>query len=87
MNSLAKERRTKRFQSGALSLNTPKLTFKLDDNGNPEEFESYPIRDSNKLVEVGCNLVGLRLMTEVVYRRERVSAHLLIIPRFELYAA
>lgn len=52
MNSLAKERRAKRYESGALSLNTPKLTFKLDDNGNPVEFSSYPIRDSNKLVEV-----------------------------------
>lgn len=53
MHSLAKERRAKRFESGALSLNTPKLTFKLDENGNPAEFGSYPIRDSNKLVEVG----------------------------------
>ena len=52
MHALAKERRAKRFQSGALSLNTPKLTFKLDQNGNPVEFASYPIRDSNKLVEV-----------------------------------
>ena len=52
MHSLAKARRTKRFQSGALSLNTPKLSFKLDENGNPAEFGSYPIRDSNRLVEV-----------------------------------
>lgn len=52
LHVLAKERRAKRFDSGALSLNTPKLTFKLDDNGNPIEFRSYPIRDSNKLVEV-----------------------------------
>ncbi|CAN0565133.1 unnamed protein product, partial [Ectocarpus sp. 12 AP-2014] len=51
MNSLAKRRRAKRFESGALSLNTPKLTFKLDDNGNPADFGSYPIRDSNRLVE------------------------------------
>ena len=55
MHSLAKERRAKRFQSGALSLNTPKLSFKLDDNGNPAEFRTYPIRDSNRLVEVGNN--------------------------------
>lgn len=51
LHSLAKGRRAKRYQSGALSLNTPKLTFKLDDNGNPAEFGSYPIRDSNRLVE------------------------------------
>lgn len=53
MHSLAKARRAKRFQSGALSLNTPKLSFKLDEIGNPAEFASYPIRDSNRLVEVG----------------------------------
>lgn len=53
MNTLAKERRAKRFENGSLSLNVPQLAFKLDDNGNPIEFESYPIRDSNKLVEVG----------------------------------
>lgn len=52
LHALAKERRAKRFQSGALSLNTPKLTFKLNHDGNPVEFGSYPIRDSNKLVEV-----------------------------------
>ena len=53
MNTFAQSRRAKRFQNGALSLNTPKLAFKLDYNGNPTEFEPYPIRDSNKLVEVG----------------------------------
>lgn len=53
MHSLAQARRSKRYQSGALSLNTPKLSFKLDDNGNPAAFGSYPIRDSNRLVEVG----------------------------------
>ena len=52
LHALARERRAKRFESGALSLNTPKLTFDLDDNGNPISFGSYPIRDSNRLVEV-----------------------------------
>lgn len=61
MNTLAKERRAKRFENGSLSLNVPKLTFKLDDNGNPIEFASYPIRDSNKLVEVGSECSGLHL--------------------------
>lgn len=53
LHSLAAGRRAKRYESGALSLNTPKLAFVLDGNGNPAEFASYPIRDSNKLVEVG----------------------------------
>lgn len=52
MHTLARERRAKRYASGALSLNTPKLIFTLDENGNPAEVEQYPVRDSNKLVEV-----------------------------------
>lgn len=56
MNRLAKGRRAKRYQSGALSLNTSKLSFKLDENGNPAEFGSYPVRDSNRLVEVCLDL-------------------------------
>lgn len=58
MHSLAKARRAKRFQSGALSLNTPKLSFRLDENGNPAEFAAYPIRDSNRLVEVGISPIS-----------------------------
>lgn len=58
LHALAKNRRAKRFESGALSLNTSKMTFKLDDSGNPIEFGSYPIRDSNRLVEV-CGKVVL----------------------------
>ncbi|CAM9097036.1 unnamed protein product [Ectocarpus fasciculatus] len=66
MNSLAKRRRAKRFESGALSLNTPKLTFKLDDNGNPADFGSYPIRDSNKLVEEFMLLANFLVAQQMV---------------------
>ncbi|CAM9325019.1 unnamed protein product [Chrysoparadoxa australica] len=51
MHAVAKKRRAKRFAAGALSLNSTKLSFKLDREGNPEAFCTYPIRDSNKLVE------------------------------------
>ncbi|CAM9156535.1 unnamed protein product [Choristocarpus tenellus] len=51
LHKVAKRRRAKRFESGALSLNTVKLHFQLDVNGNPVEFGSYPRRDSNELVE------------------------------------
>lgn len=63
MNTLAKKRRAKRFKNGSLSLDVPKLVFKLDDNGNPTDFESYSILDSNKLVEVGpgCRLPTFRV--------------------------
>ncbi|CBN76656.1 conserved unknown protein [Ectocarpus siliculosus] len=66
MNSLAKRRRAKRFESGALSLNTPKLTFKLDDNGNPADFGSYPIRDSNRLVEEYMLLANFLVAQQMV---------------------
>ncbi|CAN0401621.1 unnamed protein product, partial [Discosporangium mesarthrocarpum] len=49
--NISRERRAKRFTSGALSLNTMKLHFRLGVEGNPEGFTSYPIRDSNRLVE------------------------------------
>lgn len=52
LDALATRRRAKRFQSGALSLNSPKLSFKLDGLGNPVAFQTYPIRDSNRLIEV-----------------------------------
>lgn len=45
-------RRARRFQSGALSLNKCKLSFKLDPKtGNPKSMFAYPIRQSNNLVE------------------------------------
>ena len=44
--------RKKRFDSGALSLNQPKLTFTLDsETGRPNGFGSYIAADSNRLVE------------------------------------
>lgn len=44
--------RKKRFDSGALNLNQPKLSFTLDkESGQPNGFGSYLARDSNRLVE------------------------------------
>ena len=51
MNSIASSRRKIRLNYGALVLNKPKLTFQLDENGNPGHVTTYTIRDSNKLVE------------------------------------
>lgn len=78
MNTLAKERRAKRFENGSLSLNVPKLTFKLDDNGNPIEFASYPIRDSNKLVEeymLLANFLVAQQMLEVAGSQAFLRMH------------
>ena len=51
MNKVAMNRRNKRLDEGALVLNTTKLTFRLDNHGNPGMIAPYEIRDSNRLVE------------------------------------
>ncbi|OQS03892.1 hypothetical protein THRCLA_03825 [Thraustotheca clavata] len=45
-------RRKVRFESGSVSLQNTKLSFILDPKtGNPVSVSSYPIRDSNRLIE------------------------------------
>ena len=51
LHAIAMARRHRRLSSGALVLINPKLTFKLDGDGNPEGFGTYDIRESNQLVE------------------------------------
>lgn len=68
MHRVAMARRRLRFSNGALALNGPKLTFKLDADGQtPLLAEPYPIRDSNRVVEefmlLGNYLVAQRLIT------------------------
>jgi exoribonuclease R len=51
MNRIAKQRRARRYESGALALQGVKLCFQCDHQGNPVETFTYPIKDSNRLVE------------------------------------
>ena len=51
MNSIVQKRRTLRFQSGALSLNRVKLSFELDQIGNPIGMMEYPKGESNNMIE------------------------------------
>ena len=51
MNSIARERRSKRVENGALVLTRSKIIFRLDQQGNPETTGTYTIRQSNQLVE------------------------------------
>jgi len=51
MHKIAMGRRRRRFASGSLALNQPKLCFKRDADGRPIDVFTYPIKDSNKLVE------------------------------------
>lgn len=53
MHEVAMSRRRLRFSKdgGALALNRGKLSFKLDQDGNPAVFAPYPLRDTNRVVE------------------------------------
>ena len=51
MHKIAMGRRRRRFASGSLALNQAKLCFKRDKDGRPIGVFTYPIKDSNRLVE------------------------------------
>ena len=68
MNRVAIARRKLRFDHGAVALNSVKLTFQLDTDGQtPILAAPYPIRDSNRLIEeymlLANYLVAQRLIT------------------------
>ncbi|CAO3650181.1 unnamed protein product [Cunninghamella blakesleeana] len=49
--NLSLHMRKRRFNNGALSMNSIRLTFKLDDNGEPIGVGVYEQKDSNRLIE------------------------------------
>ncbi|EIM88459.1 RNB-domain-containing protein [Stereum hirsutum FP-91666 SS1] len=51
LNDLAKELRTRRFENGALALESPRLTFKLGADGLPIDCSQYARFDAHELVE------------------------------------
>lgn len=51
MHAIAMARRRKRFAAGALALHRGKLTLALDPAGNPVGVATYPIYDSNRMIE------------------------------------
>lgn len=60
LNDLAKELRTRRFQNGALALESPRLTFQLGADGLPMDCSQYTRFDAHELVEeVRSLIVGL----------------------------
>lgn len=54
LNDLAKELRTRRFENGALALESPRLTFKLGADGLPIDCSQYARFDAHELVEEVC---------------------------------
>ena len=51
LHKVAMPRRAQRLAYGALQLNNPKLTFRLDGDGNPCSMSTYEIKESNQLIE------------------------------------
>ncbi|ORZ21103.1 hypothetical protein BCR42DRAFT_321271 [Absidia repens] len=43
--------RKRRYENGALSMNSIKLSFKLDDDGEPEKVWVYQLKEANRLIE------------------------------------
>jgi DIS3-like exonuclease 2 len=71
MHSVAMKRRAIRLENGALVLNKSKLSFKLDEDGNPTTTATYIIRDSNRLVEEYMLLANYLVAQELIVRNGR----------------
>jgi DIS3-like exonuclease 2 len=69
LHRVAMSRRKKRLANGALVLTRPKITFRLDSNGNPISTQPYPMKESNQLIEeymlLGNYLVAEKLLETV----------------------
>ena len=73
MHSVASNRRTLRHGNGALVMGVPKLSFQLDDCGNPSSVSSYPIRQSNNLVEEYMLLANYFVAQEMLSRNGKAA--------------
>jgi DIS3-like exonuclease 2 len=66
MAGVARRRRIQRLANGALVLNRSKMTFRLDNDGNPIELSIYQLRESNSLVEEFMLLANFLVAQELV---------------------
>ncbi|KAI7862360.1 hypothetical protein BDF14DRAFT_1736410 [Spinellus fusiger] len=48
---LSQHMRARRFNNGALSMNSVRLSFKLDKDGNPDSVFAYESKESNRMIE------------------------------------
>jgi protein SSD1 len=54
LEDLAKKLRAQCFKNGTLSLDSPRLVFDLDENGNPVDCGQYKQTDANYLIREVC---------------------------------
>ncbi len=67
LHSIAVKLREKRFASGALKLDSVRLSFTLDEDGNPTGYYQYVQRESNRLVEEFMLLANMSV-AEFIYK-------------------
>lgn len=48
---LSQHMRKRRFEQGALSINSIRLSFQLDENGEPTKVWVYELKEANRLIE------------------------------------
>ncbi|KAG0165651.1 hypothetical protein DFQ28_008477 [Apophysomyces sp. BC1034] len=51
LSKLASNMRRRRFDGGALSMNSVKLSFTLNDKGGVESVQTYELKEANRLIE------------------------------------
>ncbi|KAI8996067.1 hypothetical protein BC832DRAFT_519063, partial [Gaertneriomyces semiglobifer] len=61
----SKMMRQRRFDQGALSMNSPKLWFAIDDYGNPVDTGVYELKDSNRLIEEFMLLANMAVAAKI----------------------
>lgn len=66
LDDLAKQLRERRFHNGAVSVESPHLTFKLDENGMPGDCGFEGRTDANRLVEEVSQMLSDRSVPKLM---------------------
>lgn len=78
LHRIASRLRKRRFDSGALRLDNTRLYFKLDGEGNPQDYGVYEQREANQLVEefmLLANMTTARMVAEAFPDRSLLRCH------------
>ncbi|KAI7823639.1 hypothetical protein BC939DRAFT_397083 [Gamsiella multidivaricata] len=57
--------RQKRFENGALSINSIRLSFETDENNNPLDVSVYELKESNRLIEEFMLLANMSVAKQI----------------------
>ncbi|KAF9057619.1 hypothetical protein BJ165DRAFT_1335477 [Panaeolus papilionaceus] len=65
LRNLAEKLRSQRFKNGALSLESPSLSFTLDENGYPTDCDQYDRTEANTLIEEFMLLTNIAVAQQI----------------------